>query len=214
MKPLSKNQRKAKARKNWAILRNHVRNMRFKINFLAFSNDEAEMTKKIMGYDADQPIPDSQFDETGVERKEEVSKTFLQQIIILPPENTLIQIWEITIYLLLFAGYFYNMIVVAFHLDTPESKSYTDFHTWVDIIFLISIGLKFITAYQKDVEWVTDLKLIILNNLRQKFAFDLIATLPGLITAQNKQYYWFKLARFIHIRDVFSKISNLLKQMF
>ena len=62
-KPLSKNQKKAKARKNWAILRNHVRNMRFKINFLAFSNDEAEMTKKIMGYDADQPIPDSQFDE-------------------------------------------------------------------------------------------------------------------------------------------------------
>ena len=58
-KPLSKNQKKAKARKHWAILRNHVRNMRFKINFLAFSNDEAEMTKKIMGYDADQPIPDS-----------------------------------------------------------------------------------------------------------------------------------------------------------
>ena len=52
-KPLTKNQKKAKARKHWAILRNHVRNMRFKINFLAFSNDEAEMTKKIMGYDAD-----------------------------------------------------------------------------------------------------------------------------------------------------------------
>lgn len=74
---MTKNQKKAKARKNWGILRNHVRNMRFKINFLAFSNDEAEMTKKIMGYDADQPIPDSQFDEQGIVTNEEVKKTFL-----------------------------------------------------------------------------------------------------------------------------------------
>jgi hypothetical protein len=50
--------------------------MRFKINFLAFSNDEAEMTKKIMGYDADQPIPDH-YDEQGQQLKDEVDKTYL-----------------------------------------------------------------------------------------------------------------------------------------
>ena len=50
---LTKSQKRARARDNWSKLRSHVRNMRFKINFLAFSNDEAEMTKKIMGYDAD-----------------------------------------------------------------------------------------------------------------------------------------------------------------
>ena len=106
--------------------------MRFKINFLAFSNDEAEMTKKIMGYDADQPIPDSQFDEQGIVTNEEVRKTFLQQIIIMPPDSTLIQIWEIAIYLLLFAGYFYNMLVIAFSLDTPETKFFIDVHQWIE----------------------------------------------------------------------------------
>jgi|TARA_B110000285_G_scaffold231796_1_gene301300 hypothetical protein len=78
---------------------------------------------------------------------------------------------------------------------------------------MISIFLKFITAYQKDVEWVTDLKLIIMNNLRQKFPLEILATLPGLLTNQNKKYYYFKLVRLIHIRDVFSKISNMLKHI-
>ena len=105
------------------------------------------------------------------------------------------------------------MLVIAFSLETAETKFYTDGHQCVDIIFMISIFLKFITAYQKDVEWVTDLKLIIINNLRQKFVFDLIATLPGLITGQSKKYYYFKLVRLIHIRDVFSKISNMLKHI-
>ena len=113
--------------------------------------------------------------------------------------------------MLLFAGYFYNMLVIAFSLDTPETKFFIDVHQWIDIVFMISIFLKFITAYQKDVEWVTDLRLIILNNLRQKFPLDLLATLPGLISGQQKKYYWFKLVRFIHIREVFSKISNMLK---
>ena len=103
------------------------------------------------------------------------------------------------------------MLVVAISLDTPETKFYKDVHQLIDIIFVISMILKFITAYQKDVEWVTDLKLIIMNNLKQKFFLDLLATLPGLISGQSKKYYWFKLVRFIHIRDVFSKISNMLK---
>jgi len=53
MPQLTKSQKRARARDNWGKLRSHVRNMRFKINFLAFSNDEAEMIKKIKGYDAD-----------------------------------------------------------------------------------------------------------------------------------------------------------------
>ena len=74
--------------------------------------------------------------------------------------------------------------------------------------------MKFVTAYQKDVEWVTDIRMIVLNNFKQKFIFDITATLPGLITKQATKYYWFKLVRFIHIRDVFSKISSLLMYLF
>ena len=62
---MSKRQQKVRARENWAKLRSHVRNMRAKHNFLTFTNDEAEMTKKMMGYDADQKIPDFKFDTLG-----------------------------------------------------------------------------------------------------------------------------------------------------
>jgi hypothetical protein len=46
--------------------------MRFKVNFLAFSNNEAEMTKKMMGYDIDQPIPD--FEGLQANEKEDEEK--------------------------------------------------------------------------------------------------------------------------------------------
>lgn len=85
--------------------------MRFKINFLVFSNDEAEMTKMIMGYDADQPIPDH-YDESG--HKEKVTKTIIQNMIIQPSESIFFQIWDILINSLLFVGYFQNMIHIAF----------------------------------------------------------------------------------------------------
>jgi len=55
-----------RARENWAKLRGHVRNMRFKINIGTFLNEESEMTKKMMGYDADdKKIPNYKFDDLG-----------------------------------------------------------------------------------------------------------------------------------------------------
>ena len=35
--------------------------MRIKINFFAFSNDQAQMKRKMMGYNADEPIPNYDF---------------------------------------------------------------------------------------------------------------------------------------------------------
>ena len=107
-----------------------------------------------------------------------------------------------------------NMMHVAFHLEDTNHDYNKQYLQAVDILFAIDICLKFVTAYQKDAEWVTDIKLIIVNNFKQKFVFDMTATLPGLITNQAPRYYWFKFVRFIHIRDVFSKISTLLMFLF
>lgn len=52
--------------------------MRAKHNFLTFTNDEAEMTKKMMGYDADQKLPDFKFDNLGNQVTDsDKPKTFL-----------------------------------------------------------------------------------------------------------------------------------------
>jgi hypothetical protein len=102
-------------------------------------------------------------------------------LIILPAESTFFQIWDILINTMLFVGYFMNMTHVAFHLEEQDISYNKDYLQAVDILFAIDICLKFVTAYQKDVEWVTDIKLIILNNFKQKFIFDLTATLPCLI---------------------------------
>lgn len=84
---MTKSQKKARARENWDKLRNHVKKWRAKINFLAFSNDEAEITKKIMGYDADKQIDEFDMEQDG-EPKEEENKSCIQTIIILPLEST------------------------------------------------------------------------------------------------------------------------------
>lgn len=79
------------------------------------------MIKKIKGYDADQQIPDH-YDESGQQIKDEVNKTFLQNIIILPAESTFFQIWDILINTLLFVGYYMNMMHVAFHLEDANNN--------------------------------------------------------------------------------------------
>jgi len=194
--------------------------MRFKINFLAFSNDEAEMKKKIMGYDMDQPIPDIE-DEVGPNKVDREKKTCLQNIIIVPVENSTKSMWDTFCFMLLFVGYYRCMYHIAFNIDKSNSEvDNKGIDQIIDIILLTDIALNFVTAYQKDVEWVTSLWLIIKNYLKHNFLFDIAATLPGILTYQQQQYYWFKLIRFVHIRDVFghiqisATISNIFKSLF
>jgi len=70
----------------------------------------------------------------------------------------------------------------------------------VDIIFILDIFVSFFTLYIEDVEIVTNYKKVIFHYIFQgPFIFDLIATIPTLVTYQLKQVYWFKLIRFIRI---------------
>ena len=59
-----------------------------------------------------------------------------------------------------------------------------DVTLWVifDFIFFIDILLKFITAFQKDNEWVLDINLILLNYLKTNFVIDMISLLPCAIS--------------------------------
>lgn len=86
------------------------------------------------------------------------------------------------IILILFVGYYLNMWHLAFNSLRPNEEFDMSIEKVSDIFLAIDICLKFVTAYQRDVEWETNIWMIIKNYLRHNFVFDLTATLPGLIT--------------------------------
>lgn len=74
------------------------------------------------------------------------------------------------------------------------------------------ILINFLTAYQSnDICWVDDICKIAQNYAKGNLLFDLCATIPGIATGQSATWYWFKLIRFIHLRDVYNGISLLIK---
>lgn len=51
-----------------------------------------------------------------------------------------------------------------------------------------------------------------MNYAKGTMLFDISATLPGIITSQSHDYYILKLIRFIHVREVYSFISDIFKK--
>jgi len=135
----------------------------------------------------------------------------------MPHESTIFQIWNVVRYLTMFSCYFLHLFHIAFDID-KEDESIKDSLTIdkiIDWILLVDIILKFITAFQQDIEWKTSLPLIAWNYIRSgSLLFDLLATLPGLITNQSQKYFWFKLFRLYHIRDIFSQITVWFTMIF
>jgi hypothetical protein len=83
-----------------------------------------------------------------------------------------------------------------------------------DIAFAIHILLNFITAYQMDIEWKDSLKDIAKSYAKSFLIFDLISTLPTLITNEHPSYYWFKILRYVHFRKFLHLINHYLAKIF
>ena len=98
--------------------------MRFKINIGTFLNEESEMTKKMMGYDADdKKIPNYKYDDIGNQSIREQNKTFLQNIVINPDTSNWFKIWNFVRYMTLFLGYYWNMYYIAFIYNENEDNA-------------------------------------------------------------------------------------------
>ena len=150
--------------------------MRFKINIGTFLNEESEMTKKMMGYDADdKKIPNYKYDDIGNQEQKEMNSrgSFLQNIVINPETSNWFKIWNFVRYAVLFYGYFLNMAYLAFYYeidgtstDTKASEVYESHQEqYIDIIMMIDIILRFITAYQVDQQYEYNLMMIAKNYL-------------------------------------------------
>mmetsp|Transcript_1473 Transcript_1473/g.2589 ORF Transcript_1473/g.2589 Transcript_1473/m.2589 type:complete len:363 (-) Transcript_1473:1072-2160(-) len=85
------------------------------------------------------------------------------------------------------------------------------FEMIVDIVMVLQILISCITSFQKDLQWVDDIKEIVLNYAKPTMIFDLISTLPSLLTNQSSEsYFWFKLVRFFHVRSVYGSLSDIV----
>ena len=80
--------------------------------------------------------------------------------------------------------------------------------------FVINILLNFFTAFQQDIEWRFKLKEIAKAYIKSYFLFDMVSTLPNLITLENPDYYWLKMFRYIHFRKFLQFINIYAQKIF
>ena len=76
----------------------------------------------------------------------------------------------------------------------------------VDIVFIVEIGLNFLkrTLANKDIATIA------INYLTGYFIFDVLATLPGLITQESLEFIWFKAFRLVHFFRITDPLTFLL----
>ena len=94
-------------------------------------------------------------------------------------------VWDILIYLGLTVSFFIVPFTLAFDAGIEDNSILKKTHLWevlFDVAFMINIALNFITAYQQDIIWKTELKDIAKTYLKSFFIFDIVSTLPCLIT--------------------------------
>jgi len=66
---------------------------------------------------------------------------------------------------------------------------------FIDVVYLIEIVLNFFKYSIAQ----HNLYLIATNYVQFYFVFDVLATIPGLWTAESFDYYWLKTFKFIHL---------------
>lgn len=99
-------------------------------------------------------------------------------------------------------------ITLAFSLSQlPDNRPY---ETIIDVIFVGDIIVKFFTAYYHDVKLVTHPLRIAKRYIISFFLFDIIATLPTMLSYQNESVYFLKMFRFVRLAHIISPLLQVL----
>lgn len=77
----------------------------------------------------------------------------------------------------------------------------------IDIIMFVDILFNFIKKTRAHKE----LKTIGINYLTGSFVFDVVATIPELFMQQCLEFYYFKLARIVHVYRLTEPLQKLLR---
>lgn len=112
------------------------------------------------------------------------------KIISLKPNTLIYNIWNGLMSILTLAQICKTVLLLG--LDFTIQNKVLD--EVVDAIFMFDILVNFFTLYIEDVELVSNWKKIVWHYVFEgPFIFDLIATIPTLVTFQMQQAYWFKI---------------------
>jgi hypothetical protein len=122
-------------------------------------------------------------------------------------------VWDTGTNVILAVNLFYIPYTLAF--DTDDILVGTRLMEFsFDVIFTINIVLNFFTAFQQDIEWKYNLKDIAKSYIKSFFVMDLLATIPGLVTFEDPDYYWVKAIRYIRFFGLLKHINDILQKIF
>jgi hypothetical protein len=110
-------------------------------------------------------------------------------------------------------GYIVSFFLVLYVLSS-KLNIHSDFQYCeivIDFILLVDMVMKFITAYDNDLEKVTDNKTIAVRYLSNSFVFDFVSIVPGFVTMEFVTFlYPLKLFRYLHLNRFFDRMDCTL----
>lgn len=106
-------------------------------------------------------------------------------------------------------SFFLVLYVISSNLKLHDDFRY--YEIIIDIILFGDMILRFVTAYDNDLEKIIDHKTIAVRYISNLFVFDFLAIVPGLISLELfKHLYPLKLFRYIHIPKFFTQVDYSL----
>ena len=81
----------------------------------------------------------------------------------------------------------------------------------IDVFLTIDIMLNFITSFMRDGDWVKEIPELVKNYAQGLMVFDIMSTIPTLVSNQSNKLYLFKLIRFLQVRSVYGSISDMVR---
>jgi len=110
--------------------------------------------------------------------------------------------------LVITVSFFLIGITLAFQLLLlPDSRP---FEQIIDVIFVIDIIITFFTAYYQDVKLVMNPFYIAKRYILTFLLFDIVSTLPTLLSYQNENIYFLKMFRGVRLAHIIAPLLRVL----
>jgi hypothetical protein len=127
---------------------------------------------------------------------------------LIPGKSRFLIYYNLFIAALITVSLFLIGITLAFSLSQlPGNRPFEEI---IDVIFFGDIVVKFFTAYYYDVKLVTHPFRIAKRYFFSFFLFDIIATLPTMLSYQNESIYFLKMFRFVRLAHIISPLLQVL----
>ena len=135
----------------------------------------------------------------------------LEKYVIKPGNSKYYFYWSIFMAITITISLFLIGYTLAFGNSLlPRTRNY---ETAIDVVFLIDILVKFFVGYYNDVKLITSLFRIARRYLFTFLLFDVVSTLPSLLSYQNSSIYFLKLFRFARLAHIVSPITAIVEKL-